>query len=91
MDKFEVGEIAILQNCYNPERNGQEVEIVDKASFRKTIENPQGELMHFTEHRNGANYYASLNQLRKKKPPEELSTWEEIQQLTNWTPEKVAV
>ena len=26
--------------------------------------------------------------LRKKKPPEELSTWEEVQKITGWNPTK---
>lgn len=27
--------------------------------------------------------------IEKKKPPKELSTWEEVQQLTNWSPSKI--
>jgi len=28
-------------------------------------------------------------ELRKKKPPEELSSWDKIEELTNWNPREV--
>lgn len=33
-----------------------------------------------------AEWAAWESRFRKRKPPQELSTWEEIQKLTNWNP-----
>jgi len=34
-------------------------------------------------------YKCEVEHLRKKKPPEETSSWEEMQKLTQWNPTKV--
>ena len=43
------------------------------------------------DHRITGYWTAYEYQLGKKKPPQEKSTWEEIQEITNWNPSKSEV
>ena len=96
--KFEVGEIATGQNfIISTELNGAEIEITSLPRLITPYDigsDKMGEEGFYYGVKIKGNAVNRLKQkfLRKKKPPkEELSTWEEIQKLTSWTPEKVAV
>lgn len=90
MAKFEVGEIAIYQNLVGRGQywNGEECEVIKPlGKYLSNIE--PDELVYYVKDGQGI-FSVREDQIRKKKPPkEELSTWEEIQKLTNWNPEKV--
>jgi len=84
MSKFKVGEIAIICSVDFPEYNGTETEILG--------------VFHSGTSSNGVGYRCTIQKrgwsesaLRKKKPPEEKTTWEEIQEITNWNPSKAVV
>lgn len=87
MAKFEVGEVAIITGAAHPFTHliGCEVEITSHPS----IVSEYG--VGYTGIANGRNPHPDYFEeaaLRKKKPPEELSSWEEVQKLTNWNPVK---
>ena len=83
MAKFKVGEVAIIQSKEFPSYNGNETRIIT-LYFDNNDEQAYRCSMHPTSF-GGWNESA----LRKKKPPEELSTWEEVQEDTGWNPKKV--
>ena len=96
MDKFEVGEIAIGQNFINSTLlNGTEMEIIGKLDKYpiSTLNGFPCDLYILYGYRvrkpGGAISCIDPQNLRKKKPPEELSTWEEIEEEFNWNPKKV--
>lgn len=83
MSKFKVGEIVIIQSKSHPEYNGMETEIIEilarrVGGYRCTIE-PE-----YTFMQNGW----AESALRKRRPPQETSTWEEVQEITKWNPSK---
>ena len=93
---FEVGEIVIGQNFItSPNRNGMECEIVGSLKMHKSYNRIRGAWKEAVGHEvkwsDGKITYQESHYLRKKKPPEELSNWEEIQKLTNWSPTKQGI
>lgn len=93
MSKFEVGEIAIL---FAPGEPGHlcDVEVVSillPAGHIPVGGNSSAANM-LPSHRifaEGHYGFAPPSMLRKKKPPQALSTWEDIQKETGWHPQKV--
>lgn len=87
MDKFKVGEVAIYQHLtISLKSNGEECEIIRGLDYHEDSEFPH-KLMYITKDANGI-FVVKPENLRKKNPPQELSTWEEVQKLTNWNPSK---
>lgn len=92
MAKFEIGEIAL---AYNDDTGDvSECEIIAVPGHSLPIF-PCGDYVinvptNKSSTRPNGYWEAEEKFLRKKKPPEELSTWEEVQKLTNWNPKKVA-
>ena len=90
MDKFSLNEIATVAGLIQKtERNGEECEIVgidvvssDGEAFDYAIR-----YKNIPDHEVGF-WVIKKENLRKKKPPEEPATWQEIQELTNWNPTK---
>lgn len=90
MAKFSVGEMAIIDNCKSyPSFIGMECEILSNPY--DGIGSITGELCIGYDAclQNGEKHSIAERCLRKKKPPQELTTWEEVQKLTNWNPTKV--
>ena len=96
MSKFKIGEIVILINVMNEifrHQVGTECEIASeryqnngRVGYDIFIE---GDIYPYNS---DGRWFTLESNLRKKKPPkEELSTWEEIQKLTNWSPNKERV
>lgn len=74
MDKFEIGEIAIaVAWFYNPEYNGQEVEVIGDLKIRQTS-NRAGSAYDFfcysVKAQDGYMTNCAPEQLRKKQPPD---------------------
>lgn len=92
MSKFKVGEVAVfISSKISPELVGFECEIVDIDVPR----HPDGKRFDYAvsfigapDHDIAGHWVVSEYQLRKKKPPQEKTTWEEIQSITNWNPSK---
>ena len=89
---FKIGEIAII-NCPDSIDHNHEVEITSILMPAKTICNKcltkANSIPAYTvRNSNGVNGWAAPKHLRKKRPPEKLSTWEEVQKDTNWNPAK---
>ena len=86
MVKFEVGEVAILRNCSFAEHNGLECMIlgagITEGTYKVEIPDSPYKLVWLG---------CEESQLIKKKPPQELSSWDEVQKLTNWNPIKEKV
>jgi len=88
MSKFKINEVAIEIEA------GKDVEILSRLLAPREYQNN-------SIYTNGISGYRVLfladntkgfvpeRLLRKKKRPEETSSWEEIQKLTNWNPKKV--
>lgn len=84
MSKFKVDEVVIIQSKKRPSFNGQETIIIepyfdytnDRQAYRCSIQAERG---------------WAESALRKKKPPQEPSTWEAVQEITNWSPEEVKI
>lgn len=96
--KFEIGEVAILIADGNKKGStkGCEVEcevisieheMVGLLGYEIIID---GDICGSPFSRQGE-WFVSTVSLRKKKPPEGLSSWEEIQKLTNWNPSKQVI
>lgn len=87
MAKFEVGEVAILDVPRYPELTGLECTILKIG-----VENEDDYLIEvcgINPKQYGAESFTCYeHNLRKKRPPEELSTWEEIQKITDWNPKE---
>ena len=80
--KFKVGEIAVLKNCKHSIHAGSECLIIKyRGGERYDVDIPSSPI--------GLRWTTMPNQLRKKKKPEEKASWEEIQSITNWHPQKV--
>jgi len=87
MNKFKVGEIAIIKldlGGNHLETIGRECEIIEAYPsinvYKVTIPSIK----------DGFDFWKAKGcELRKKPPKEETSSWEEIQKLTNWNPKKV--
>lgn len=91
--KFEIGEVAIGQNCVIDVRvNGMECVITEDVKIRRVIGTTtrieSDRLCYMVKWADGRIGAASPLKLRKKKPPKETSTWEEVQEDTGWNPQK---
>lgn len=92
--KFEIGEIAIGQNfTRSPEYNGLELKVVDNYGEHVCRGGVNGfpfgpiKLMGYgVEDGDGEIFYVPSNRLRKKKPPEELTSWDKIEEICGWSP-----
>jgi len=95
MDKFQIGEIVIGQGfTYNPERNGMECEIIEGVLIRRVRwkGGREGEeLTYLVKWPDGELTAQEPHQLRKKKHPQDLSSWEAVQEQTGWSPQKVGM
>lgn len=92
--KFEVGEIAILQNIAPPyaHENGDEVEVVGELAFRHSVTihgEPFSGDSYRIRHR-GRVWLVAPHCLRKKPRPGDEASWGAIERLTGWNPTKVA-
>lgn len=91
MNKFEIGEIAIIDNSvHKPEFVGMECEIISREIYGIAKGTEYAAYGYIVEI-NGETHGFVKACLRKKKPPQELSTWEEVEKLTHWNPTKVYV
>ena len=90
MDKFGLNEIAIFRG------SGEEIEIIGLPKMQ-VGRNRRGKMI-----RSETPCYSILTQdgfegwlpessLRKKKPPEEPATWQEIQEISGWNPTKEVI
>lgn len=92
--KFEIGEVAVLCKSYvNPERVGEECEIID-INVLSSVREPYDYAIRYKNipgHYISGHWCVNENQLRKKKPPEEEIDWVEKLGLENWNPTKQGV
>lgn len=95
MDKFEIGEVAVLK-CLTKSAhyNGRECEIVS-AEYEYCGEIGYDAIIpddpcHKKDSIKGE-WFVQTEFLRKKQPPQELSTWEAVQKETGWNPTKQGV
>lgn len=94
MDKFRKDEIAIIAKAILfPHFEGLECTILTKA-----FADEDGDIVHEIEIQgygrtlhDGRKFTIGPEFLRKKKPPQELSTWEAVQKITGWNPTKQKV
>lgn len=95
MMKFKVGEILIVVKAIHPELEGLECEVINNNSRRH--KNKYSIIVDGVDARkyypisDVPNFYAFESQLKRKRKPQETTTWEAIEELTNWTPEGVSV
>jgi len=81
MNKFEVGEIAIIGWSYTTSDIGSEVEILSSLYMDE-----EGYMVHDVKLEYRENTSWQPKYLRKKKPP--LSTWDKVTADTLWNPLK---
>lgn len=91
---FRIGEVAVGQNfMHRLVRNGMECEIIGGLELRSNTNSYDDKVTKGLRYRvrwaDGLISGQEPEYLRKKKPPQETSTWEAVQQLTNWNPQKV--
>lgn len=94
MSKFKVGEIVVITKAINTENQhlvGADAVILSEAvsfSGRQAYEvMVDGHINHSITSLRGE-WSCYEYQLRKKKPPQETSTWEAVQEITNWNPKR---
>ena len=91
MSEFKVGEVAVL--CYDGEYNGTEVVIQGPEIVKEVFSYGLGRLVRAPVYPvSGIPShvpYALARHLRKKRPPEEQTTWQAVQSITGWTPQGV--
>lgn len=95
MAKFEVGEIAVGHNFkISTHLNGEDLLIVGGYySYKCDSLNgvpctPYLLTGYKVKHPDGGTSVVKESNLRKKHPPQELSSWENIQEITGWNPTK---
>jgi len=89
--KFEVGEIATFYKI-GDEDHLKEVEIISSEfSYRNAMGYDAMILGSFCKRPDSKHgeWFIPTKYLRKKKPPQELFTWEQVQKDCNWNPQKV--
>jgi len=98
MSKFKVGDAIVGQNFdYVTYYNGAEGEVIEVLAIKETIGRQSKKKQcgnHYTVLWDNGKREAQIEfRLRKKKPPQEKSTWEEFERETkcNWNPLKVKV
>lgn len=91
MDKFEIGEIAVIclgkpsstDNQSDYVVDGLECEIIRIGGCGIQANGLPSYVISVDGY---GEFDIAEHALRKKKPPEEPATWQEIQRLTNWNP-----
>lgn len=92
MDKFEVGEIVIFtpsSTCHSG--------LIKYTGEECTVDLPYGShisgkyVYYGVIFSDGKEIWTAQHTLRKKKPPQELTTWESVQKITGWNPTKQKV
>lgn len=86
MAKFEVGEIAVaLGGLTRPSEAECEIlDVLGKGVYKILVDGCRSTMK-------DGGWLIKERHLRKKKPPEEPASWEEIQELTNWNPTKETI
>lgn len=92
MESFSVGEIAILiGGRFHSLEHPIEVLVVGPLATRSGAE-PDGTSVYqrgyLIEIHGGKTAACEPQYLRKKRPPQETTSWESIEELTGWTPVK---
>lgn len=89
MDKFKIGEVVdIFQANKVPDAVGREATILGiKRTFSRDYY--ELEVSGMPSIIEGHNWLAPEECLKKKKPPEELTTWEKVKKATGWQPESL--
>ncbi|MDH5183398.1 MAG: hypothetical protein OEX12_05855 [Gammaproteobacteria bacterium] len=83
MSEFKVGEIVI------DIKNNEEVEILGIALGKNVPKEYYGAVPNRIYYQLSNDCFATEKYLRKKKPPEELSSWEQVQKTCHWSPNEV--
>jgi len=91
MSKFKVGEAVIILGSVYPTSEGEIIsemyeyngkvghDVIILDNVCQSADSVSGE------------WFSPEKMLRKKKPPQETTTWEEMQEITNWNPSKESV
>ena|SRR5687768_5169063 len=89
---FRVGDVCVLVGLVDyPECNGQEVVIVAPIEW-VTCRCPRtGVITEGPHYLASDDFYYRPENLRKKHPPQNLSTWHELQKVCGWKPQDVSV
>lgn len=92
--EFSVGEMAIYVRPNSP-HYGKEIEILGPLQFVSCLrDHVTGALVdggmryQITRLDDLPRFWAKPEWLRKKRPPQELSSWYEVEKLCGWNPEK---
>lgn len=91
MANFKKGDMVILIGS-KPEHAysiGYDYEVRGYFEGRVIIFNPSDLNGSITGPDPSGSWFAHEAHLRKKKPPQEKSTWEEVKNITGWNPNKV--
>ena len=89
-DKFEVGEVVEIKCAGSKWREGTIVSTAYEYIYPGYGHDVMVNGMKCgTEDSKSGEFFAPFKYLRKKRPPQELSTWENVQDITNWNPTKV--
>lgn len=91
MSEFRVGEIAIFQNAkWDSSYNGLEVVVRGSLQDRVTACGRNGQnirvLYSYAVESETEIFHAEPHQLRKKRPPEETTSWDSVEKITGWKP-----
>lgn len=84
MDKFSIGESAIITGPPGSRNIGEEVTVMSRL-FKN-----DNAMVHGVYCGNWYGFWEP-QYLRKKYPPQEPSTWEEVEKATGWNPTKQGV
>jgi len=90
MDEFEIGEIAEALKISEGVWKGCEI-VSALYTYCGELGHDimvKGEICQNMASKNGE-YFGGLQNLRKKKPPQQLGRWERIERKTGWNPNKV--
>lgn len=93
MSKFKVGEVAIVVNAdYHKNHIGRECEIicVNPVTLSGAPRDYEISIKGIRAPALTNGWYTHESHLRKKKPPQETSTWEEVQEIVGWNPSKMS-
>ena len=90
MAKFKKGDMVILIDA-KPEHTysiGYDYEVLGYRYGRVVIFNPNDLNKNLSNPYLDGAWGAKENKLKLKKPPQEKSTWEEVEHIIGWTPHK---
>lgn len=95
MSKFKLHEIALLIDCSIDKKDKdiiisdhEEVEISAVPAINSDFRMGK-DVQYYEAWHNNIEIVIAEHQLRKKQPPQKLSSWEDIQQIIKWHPNKV--